>query len=76
MKKKTKPKYVRVELKWIGDAIAINPKGGCDFHMHNSGGRFCSGCGCCQLAKAYVNAYRRNKSSFKLYRAVEIFRTG
>ena len=44
-------KTVVVKLAWIRDAIAVNPEGGCDFHMKENGsGTFSPGCGCCQLA--------------------------
>lgn len=56
-------KTVTVKLKWIGDAIAVNPKGGCDFHMHEDGsGKFHAGCGCCQLARAFIKAGGKARS--------------
>lgn len=58
MPKKTR---ILVDPKWIEEAIAVNAKGGCDFHMEQSKPWFCPGCGCCQLAKAYLAWKQRQK---------------
>lgn len=74
MNKKTE---VVVKLAWIADAIDCHPKGGCEFHMYEDGsGRFCRGCGCCQLAKAYWEAVRKNKLTVRHHRPVKIFEVG
>lgn len=53
---------VVVKLRWIADAIACHPKGGCEFHFREDGsGKFCPGCGCCELARVYWNAKRKTQ---------------
>jgi hypothetical protein len=53
---------VVVKLRWIEDAIVCHPKGGCEFHLREDGsGKFCPGCGCCQLAKAYLDAKQKTR---------------
>lgn len=61
MRKKSR---ILVHPKWIEEAIAVQEAGGCEFHMHEDGsGKFCRGCGCCHLAKAYLAWKKRQKRS-------------
>lgn len=72
---------VAVRLEWIIDSVAIHPKGGCQFHLREDGsGKPFPTCGCCLLAKAYLDAPERPRRQGVLWavlcRSDEVHPTG
>ncbi len=56
---------ILVDPEWIRRAIAVNKAGGCDAHIEGAGS-FSPTCGCCQLARAYLDW--RQRQNHELFR--------